>query len=72
MISAEDCVALCGLVFAEVFRTWLDMAHPGLDPAAMTVLRLARDRPTSALEFPLAGRLRAEVLPTPRDRSRHS
>jgi EmrB/QacA subfamily drug resistance transporter len=57
-------VALCGLVFAEVFRTWLDMAHPGLDPAATTVLRLARDRPTSALEFPLAGRLRAEVLPT--------
>jgi hypothetical protein len=55
-------VAVCGLVFAEVFRMWLDMSH-GLDPAAATVLQLARDRPTSALEIPLTARLRSEVLP---------
>jgi EmrB/QacA subfamily drug resistance transporter len=52
-------VAVGGLVFAEVFRAWLDMAHPGLGPSAATVLQLARDRPTSALEIPLTGRLQA-------------
>ncbi len=57
-------VAVCGLVFAEVFRTWLDLAHLGLDPAAAMVLQLARDQPTSALELPLTGRLQAELLPT--------
>jgi hypothetical protein len=51
------------LVFAEVFRMWLDMTQPGLDPAASTVLRLARDRPTSALEIPLPEGLQAELLP---------
>ncbi len=56
-------VALCGLVFADVFRAWLDMAHPGLDTAATGVLELARNRPTSALEIQLTGPLRAEVLP---------
>jgi EmrB/QacA subfamily drug resistance transporter len=56
-------VGVCGLVFAEVFRTWLDMSHAGLDPAAATVLQLARDRPTSALEIPLTALLRSEVLP---------
>jgi predicted MFS family arabinose efflux permease len=56
-------VALCGLVFAEVFRMWLDVTQPGLDSAANTVLRLARDRPTSALEIPLPEGLQAELLP---------
>ncbi len=56
-------VALCGLVFADVFRAWLDMAHPGLDTAATGVLRLARNRPTSALEIQLSGPLRTEILP---------
>lgn len=56
-------VAVCGLVFAEFFRAWLDTPHPGLSPAAVDVLRLAQNRPTSALEIQLAGPLRAEVLP---------
>jgi MFS family permease len=56
-------VAVCGLVFAEVFRSWLDMAHISLGQDAATALQLARDRPTSALEIPLPTRLRAELLP---------
>jgi EmrB/QacA subfamily drug resistance transporter len=56
-------VAVTGLVFAEVFRSWLDMAHPNLGPAAATVIQLARDRPTSALEIPLTGRMQAELVP---------
>jgi MFS family permease len=56
-------VAVIGLVFAEAFRSWLDMAHPNLGPAAATVIQLARDRPTSALEIRLNGRLQADLLP---------
>jgi hypothetical protein len=56
-------VAITGLVFAEVFRSWLDVAHPNLGPAAAAVIQLARDRPTSALEISLTGRLQAELLP---------
>jgi EmrB/QacA subfamily drug resistance transporter len=56
-------VAVIGLVFAEAFRSWLDMAHPNLGPAATTVIQLARDRPTSALEIRLNGRLQANLLP---------
>jgi MFS family permease len=56
-------VAVTGLVFAEVFRSWLDVAHPNLGPAAAAVIQLARDRPTSALEISLTGRLQAELLP---------
>lgn len=56
-------VAVIGVVFAEVFRSWLDAAHPALSPAANTVIQLARDRPTSALEIPLIGRLRDDLFP---------
>jgi EmrB/QacA subfamily drug resistance transporter len=56
-------VALCGLVFAEVFRIWLAMPSPSLGPEATTVIEFARGRPTSALEIPLTAPLRAELLP---------
>jgi len=56
-------VAVVGVVFAEVFRSWLNMAPLSLDPAASAMINLARDRPTSALEIPLSGGLRTEVLP---------
>ncbi len=56
-------VAVIGLVFAEVFRSWLDMAHVSLGHDVATVIQLAWDRPTSALEIPLSTRLRAELLP---------
>src|SRR5260370_29721811 len=62
-VGALLCVAVIGLVFAEVFRSWLDMAHVSLGHEAATVIQLARDRPTSALEIPLPTRLRAELLP---------
>lgn len=55
-------VAVCGLVFGEVFRNWLDTAHPTLGAAATAVIQMARDRPTSALEIPLTGNLRGELL----------
>jgi hypothetical protein len=56
-------VAVLGLVFAEVFRSWLDMEHVGLGQNAATVIQLARDGPTSALEIPLSEALRNALLP---------
>jgi EmrB/QacA subfamily drug resistance transporter len=56
-------VAVIGLVFAEVFRSWLDTAHISLAHDAATVIQLARERPTSALEIPIPTRLRDELLP---------
>jgi len=56
-------VAVLGLLFAEVFRSWLDMAHISAGHDAATLIQLVRDRPTSALEIPLSTRLRAELLP---------
>jgi predicted MFS family arabinose efflux permease len=56
-------VAVIGLVFAEVFRGSLDMMHVSLGHDAAAAIRLARDRPTSALEIQLPANLRAEVLP---------
>ncbi len=56
-------VAVIGLVFAEVFTSWLDMTHLGLGGDAATIIHLARDRPTSALEIPLPADLRSDLLP---------
>jgi hypothetical protein len=56
-------VAVIGLVFAEVFRSWLDTAPTSLAHDAATVIQLARDRPTSALEIPIPTGLRTELLP---------
>jgi EmrB/QacA subfamily drug resistance transporter len=56
-------VAVIGLVFAEVFTSWLDMTHLSLGGDAATIIHLARDRPTSALEIPLPAGLRSDLLP---------
>jgi EmrB/QacA subfamily drug resistance transporter len=56
-------VALAGLVFAAVFRGWLDMAHVTLDPETSALLQLAKARPTSALLIPMPAPLRTQLLP---------
>jgi EmrB/QacA subfamily drug resistance transporter len=56
-------VAIVGLVFAEVFRSGLDMAHLTLSHDALTLIHVARERPTSALEIPLPTPFRAELQP---------
>jgi hypothetical protein len=56
-------IAVIGLVFAEVFRSWLDMSHLNLGGETGTVIQLARDRPMCAFDIPLNRRLRTELLP---------
>jgi hypothetical protein len=51
------------LVFAAVFRGWLDMAHVTLDPETSALLQLAKARPTSALLIPMPAPLRTQLLP---------
>ena len=56
-------VALCGLVFAAAFGAWLDMAHLNSAPETTALLKLARERPTSALAIHIPSDLRAQLLP---------
>ena len=56
-------VAVCGLVFATVFRTSLEKPDPALDPERARVVQQARDQPSGALEIAMPPSLRPQLLP---------
>ncbi len=51
-------VAVVGLVFATGFRASLEKPDPALDPERASVIQLARDQPSAALEIPVPHGLR--------------
>jgi len=56
-------VAVVGLAFATVFRVSLETPNPAVDPERASVIKLARDQPSAALEIPVPQHLRPQVLP---------
>lgn len=56
-------VAVCGLIFAATFQGSLARPDPSRDPQGAHVIELARERPTSAVEIPIAPSLRDRLLP---------